>query len=754
MSLEPGNQSQPQLQLAQLESALSVRPEGANSEQLIPAKREPDDDDIQFVSSHPVKKPRLRGEEAANDGQAVQAQTQAEAQAPSPHATGQENTPVTEISAAHDTSRPPDRSISAAPLGLASHLSAHAMWENRGTSLPAMENFSFQTAYPTASARSPASAAVSPKQVHQSLPLNGVQTEGPQSTQVSPTRGVTIDQVPCLDISRPQDTVRLSGISNPKTMDVMANSTPISDPSNSLASMSNRVNMSIPALMSSNLVPGGGPPVYQIHPQAGYMSMNGMPPAPLSFSTHPMSNHPPFPHMPPPCNPSTMTMTGSPGLTNGQAFNQQHLSGAGGGQATNVTQHLSSTPANYSALSPGYPPPQPTSNMMTTSVQNLGYAPSQSQQPMAVRRPCLACLAARQRASRGQAHGQHHVTSASHHLHRQIRPAVTGQYHHQLHPPGGRLPSAANPNSNQLNMQGASGATNVQSTHPYWQAGNAATMSNPPTSNYSRFPQGPFVGGGAVGTHPLTPCHSATGRVQNSTTEQTTNSKSPSPAAPTQITTMANNPRPSLPAHHHHPPPTTATPPRHALAAPGPPPKPPTTQPPLPLSQQPPQRHSQAPLPQPQPLTIPAATTAAAAHLTTRPRNQHAQNLLVDVAETVSEIFPYELMARRHGCAAHKVVEALAAVVQVPLLRCASDKRRAGKLGGERMREIREARKVWVGRERGRDGEEGGRQTEDTTSSRGPAVVGQPSAFDIATLLGPVDAPDVLMGEGVFMGSW
>lgn len=80
-------------------------------------------------------------------------------------------------------------------------------------------------------------------------------------------------------------------------------------------------------------------------------------------------------------------------------------------------------------------------------------------------------------------------------------------------------------------------------------------------------------------------------------------------------------------------------------------------------------------------------------------RRKHAQNLLVDVAETVEEIFPFEEVARRHGVLPRKVVEALVAVVQLPLLKCATDKRRAGKLGSERMKELREARKAWIARE-------------------------------------------------------
>ncbi|KAJ9129390.1 hypothetical protein NKR19_g10393, partial [Coniochaeta hoffmannii] len=109
-----------------------------------------------------------------------------------------------------------------------------------------------------------------------------------------------------------------------------------------------------------------------------------------------------------------------------------------------------------------------------------------------------------------------------------------------------------------------------------------------------------------------------------------------------------------------------------------------------------------------------SASQAAAALV--RSRKAHAANLLVDVAELAGAIFPYDAVARQHGTLPRKVAEALAAVVQVPLLRCATDKRRAGKLGSDRMREFREARKGWMAlvrewereerEERGRKGEE------------------------------------------------
>ena len=68
-------------------------------------------------------------------------------------------------------------------------------------------------------------------------------------------------------------------------------------------------------------------------------------------------------------------------------------------------------------------------------------------------------------------------------------------------------------------------------------------------------------------------------------------------------------------------------------------------------------------------------------------------NLIVDVAETCEEVFPFDEVAERHSVPRHRVVEVFSAIVQLPLLRCATDKRRSGKLAQTRMREFAKAKK-------------------------------------------------------------
>ncbi|KAK4163247.1 hypothetical protein QBC43DRAFT_355289 [Cladorrhinum sp. PSN259] len=67
-------------------------------------------------------------------------------------------------------------------------------------------------------------------------------------------------------------------------------------------------------------------------------------------------------------------------------------------------------------------------------------------------------------------------------------------------------------------------------------------------------------------------------------------------------------------------------------------------------------------------------------------RSKPSPNLLIDIAETTEEIFPYDDLAARHKTTPHKVFEALSAVILVPLLRCPTDKRRAGKLAQDRVK--------------------------------------------------------------------
>ncbi|KAI8961633.1 hypothetical protein F5Y11DRAFT_222334 [Daldinia sp. FL1419] len=102
-------------------------------------------------------------------------------------------------------------------------------------------------------------------------------------------------------------------------------------------------------------------------------------------------------------------------------------------------------------------------------------------------------------------------------------------------------------------------------------------------------------------------------------------------------------------------------------------------------------------------------------------------NLIVDVAETCQERFPFEDVAKRHNVSVEKVFDVFAAIIQVPLLRCPTDRRRAGKLATTRVKEYTKAKKA----------------IQEANSQNGPdsadkAVV---KPLDIANRLGQVNLP-------------
>lgn len=72
---------------------------------------------------------------------------------------------------------------------------------------------------------------------------------------------------------------------------------------------------------------------------------------------------------------------------------------------------------------------------------------------------------------------------------------------------------------------------------------------------------------------------------------------------------------------------------------------------------------------------------------------EHSPNLIVDIAETCEDFFPWEEVAQRHKVPRQKVMETFSAVVQLPLLRCTTDKRRHGNLATSRLRQYTKAKR-------------------------------------------------------------
>ncbi|KAI0509268.1 hypothetical protein F5B22DRAFT_358302 [Xylaria bambusicola] len=103
---------------------------------------------------------------------------------------------------------------------------------------------------------------------------------------------------------------------------------------------------------------------------------------------------------------------------------------------------------------------------------------------------------------------------------------------------------------------------------------------------------------------------------------------------------------------------------------------------------------------------------------------KRSPNLIVDVAETCQEKFPFEEVAKRHNVTIDKVFDIFAAIIQVPLLRCPKDRRRQGKLATARIKEYNKAKK----------------DIQDSKNS-GARAEGAIDSTEIAARLGPVEFP-------------
>ncbi|KAK8106102.1 hypothetical protein PG999_009461 [Apiospora kogelbergensis] len=123
---------------------------------------------------------------------------------------------------------------------------------------------------------------------------------------------------------------------------------------------------------------------------------------------------------------------------------------------------------------------------------------------------------------------------------------------------------------------------------------------------------------------------------------------------------------------------------------------------------------------------------------------KHSPNLIVDVAETCQEKFPFEEVAKRHGTTVEKVADVFGAIIQVPLLRCPKDRRRAGRLAHERVKEYNKTKREL--QDTAATSEAAYRQGGGNSSAAyeaGQGMMLQPPAvvrpFDIANALGPTE---------------
>ncbi|KAK2614365.1 hypothetical protein N8I77_001201 [Diaporthe amygdali] len=163
---------------------------------------------------------------------------------------------------------------------------------------------------------------------------------------------------------------------------------------------------------------------------------------------------------------------------------------------------------------------------------------------------------------------------------------------------------------------------------------------------------------------------------------------------------------------------------------------------------------------QPMPPTPPNSTVAPSpaqpAAPTSRPPTpspleKHSPNLIVDIAETCEAIFPWDEVAERHNVPRQKVVDTFAAIIQLPLIRCTTDKKRHGRLATNRLKDFT----------RGKNAMNISSPASATTSSasaksdpndkldKRPVL---PSVMELANSMAPVGLPSTLTKK--YPGTW
>lgn len=76
------------------------------------------------------------------------------------------------------------------------------------------------------------------------------------------------------------------------------------------------------------------------------------------------------------------------------------------------------------------------------------------------------------------------------------------------------------------------------------------------------------------------------------------------------------------------------------------------------------------------------------------PSERHSPNLIVDIAETCEALFPWDEIAERHNVPRQKVLDTFAAIIQLPLIRCTTDKKRHGRLATNRLKDYTRGKNV------------------------------------------------------------
>ncbi|POS79297.1 hypothetical protein DHEL01_v202300 [Diaporthe helianthi] len=159
---------------------------------------------------------------------------------------------------------------------------------------------------------------------------------------------------------------------------------------------------------------------------------------------------------------------------------------------------------------------------------------------------------------------------------------------------------------------------------------------------------------------------------------------------------------------------------------------------------------------QPSSAVAPSPTPAAAPTLrppSPPPTEDHSPNLIVDIAETCEALFPWDEVAERHNVPRQKVLDTFAAIVQLPLIRCTTDKKRHGRLATNRLKDYTRGKNIM------NMASTGSPATTATAPSKSDANKEDqddrsvlPGIVELASSMAPVNFPSALAQK--YPGTW
>lgn len=163
---------------------------------------------------------------------------------------------------------------------------------------------------------------------------------------------------------------------------------------------------------------------------------------------------------------------------------------------------------------------------------------------------------------------------------------------------------------------------------------------------------------------------------------------------------------------------------------------------------------SKPPATQPSSTAGPSPTPAAAPTprpATPSPTEKHSQNLIVDIAETCEALFPWDDVAERHNVPRQKVVDTFAAIIQLPLIRCTTDKKRHGRLATNRLKDYTRGKNAMYMSSSASPATSPAPAHSDSSETRDKRPV-LPGVVELANTMAPVGFPSTLTKK--YPGTW